>query len=134
MASYTPTPSYPTQVRLNGLLLAVDSSNWSSIANVQETPSFTGGGKMEHTINLVSGKFTCSGTWNRQFNPQGNGIRVGKAIGLSVILLGGATATDDDAIVDSFELEMNAGVAVRYTISLTCDWNFNDFAGNVVGS
>lgn len=130
--TYLPQAGWPVVVSVNGSTLSVDSFDWNGECNVIPTPSFTASGKMEHVPGMVSGTFSCAGTWNRSFNPNGHGIGPGKIIPFIVRLNTGAIAIDDDAIVAHFRVFGEAPGTVRYELSMVMDWAFEDFAGNIV--
>lgn len=138
MGSYLPTAGFPTQITVNGIVLSVAWYRWRSHCDVIRTPSFTGGGKMEHVPGMVSGTFSCGGTWNGVFNPFNHGIRAQQRVPITISLFVGSTpvgiATDDDSIVEDFNLEGDAPGSQSYEIALVMDWAFTDFGGGVVGS
>lgn len=133
MASYLPVPGYPVQVVANGFTISVDDFDWEEICNVHQTPSFTGGGKMEHVPGMVSGHFSCSGTINGLFNPFTHGIRAQQRIPIAITITGGGSATDDDAIVERIRYKGSANGVTTWELSVVMDWNFTDFGGGIVG-
>lgn len=129
MASYLPASGVLGSMNFNNINLSAAVWNWHEEVNVIDAPSFTGAPYMEYAIGMARGVFEFSGTWNLNFNPHANGMKIGNR-GTAIFRINGAiVARAADVIVQSWDVVDDSDGAATYVCRMVGDWQFYDFAG-----